>query len=410
LRGPQPAATSWWSDALSDPWRDPEAPVVVVRTPPSDGPPPLEDLSAGKPAGRAGLGLVLIVSIVSALLAGGLGGTLGYVFAAKGGALKSSGSLGSSGTAPLTQRAPTSVAALVKKVLPSVVTVSIRSGAGTSIGSGFVVSDEGYVITNNHVVFGGTGNPVIRFADSNVAQATIVGSDQESDISVLKIDKTGLSPTEVVPVELGDSDQVQVGDPVVAIGAPLALTSTVTEGIVSYLDRPIRSDEGGTARYYAAIQSDTAVNQGNSGGPLFDGSGKVVGINAVIGSLATTSEGAGNIGISFSIPIDQAKRVAQDIIESGKARRTVIGAAIDTTYEGAAGGSKLTSITTGGPAANAGLKEGDVILAINGSPIDESWQTIALVRKYAPGTVVQIDYMRGTTRAKASVTLVADSN
>src|SRR5207253_1590977 len=149
-----------------------------------------------------------------------------------------------------------------------------------------------------------------------------------------------------------------------------------------------RSDEGGTARYYAAIQHDAAVNQGNSGGPLFDGGGKVVGINSVIGSLSSSADGAGNIGISFSIPINQAKRIAQDIIETGKARRTVLGAGIDTTYSGASGGSRLNSVAPGGPAANAGLKDGDILLAINGAPLDESWDTIALIRKYAPGAVV----------------------
>ncbi len=137
---------------------------------------------------------------------------------------------------------------------------------------------------------------------------------------------------EVVPVEIGNSDQVQVGDPVLAIGAPLGLNSTVTYGIVSYIDRPIHTTEGGTARFYAAIQTDAAVNQGNSGGPLFDAAGRVVGINSVIGTLSSDQQSAGNVGLAFAIPINQAKRLAQEIIDTGKARRTVIGVEFDGSY------------------------------------------------------------------------------
>jgi putative serine protease PepD len=406
LRGPQPAATSWWSDALADPWRDPEAAVVVVKTPPSE-PPPLERLTEPNAAGRASLGLVLVVSIVTALLAGALGGTLGYVFASGGGGQLGTGQLG--GNAPLAQRPPESLAGLAKKALPSVVTISMRAGNATSLGSGFVVSPDGYVITNNHVVAGGTGKAVVRFSDGMVAEASVVGSEPEADVSVLKIDVAGLPADKLVPVELGDSEQVQVGDPVVAIGAPLGLTSTVTYGIVSYVDRPIRTSEGGLARYYAAIQTDAAVNQGNSGGPLFDAAGRVIGINSVIGTLSTDEQAGGNVGLAFAIPINQAKRHAQEIIETGKARRTVLGAEFDNTYRNPAGGGKIASAAANGPAANAGLKAGDVVLAINKRPIDEAWDVIALVRKYAPGSTIQVDYMRGTSRQTASVTLVADA-
>jgi putative serine protease PepD len=298
---------------------------------------------------------------------------------------------------------------VAKKALPSVVTISMRAGAGTSLGSGFIVSPDGYVITNNHVVAGGTGKAVIRFNDGVVADASVVGSEPEADISVLKIDTTGVSNDELVPVEFGDSEQVQVGDPVLAVGSPLGLTSTVTYGIVSYVDRPIRTSEGGLARYYAAIQTDAAVNQGNSGGPLFDAAGRVIGINSVIGTLSSDEQSAGNVGLAFAIPINQAKRHAQEIIETGKARRTVMGAEFDTTYRNLAGGGKLSTVSAGGPAANAGLKAGDVVMAINKRPIDEAWDVIALVRKYAPGTTVQVDYLRGSSRQTASVTLVADA-
>jgi putative serine protease PepD len=407
LRGPQPAANSWWSDALADPWRDPESPVVVVKTPASD-PPALEKPMPSGQGARLSLGLVLIVSIVTALLAGALGGTLGYVFASGGGGAIAGPQLGAN--APLAQRPPDSVAGLAKKVLPSVVTISVRSGDGAAIGSGFVVSPDGYVITNNHVVEGATGDAVVRFSDGQVATASVVGSDTEADVSVIKIDKSGLPDNEIVPVEIGNSDQVQVGDPVLAIGAPLGLSSTVTFGIVSYIDRPIHTSEGGTARYYAAIQTDAAVNQGNSGGPLFDAAGRVVGINSVIGTLSTDQQSAGNVGLAFAIPINQAKRLAQEIIDTGKARRTVIGVSFDASFASPRGGARVSAVTAGGPAANAGLKVGDVILAVNKRPVDEGSDATALVRKYAPGEMVQIDFLRGSSRQTVSVTLAADAN
>jgi putative serine protease PepD len=405
---PQPAPNSWWSDALADPWRDPDAPVVVVKTP-ADEAPELEKPPPPSPGPRVGIGLVLVVSIVTALLAGALGGTLGYVFAVGGGgaAVVGGGQVG--GNAPLNNRPPESLAALAKKVLPSVVTISMRVGNGMSLGSGFVVSPDGHVITNNHVVEGGAGAATVRFSDAAVATASVVGSDPESDIAVLKIDTNGLPDGKIVPVEFGNSDQVQVGDPVVAVGAPLGLTSTLTYGVVSYLDRPIRTSEGGTARYYSAIQTDAAVNQGNSGGPLFDGAGRVIGINSVIGTLSEDQASAGNVGLAFAIPINHARRIATDIVNTGKARRTVMGVQVDGSYQNPLGGARLSTVEPGGPADAGGLKSGDVVMALNGKPIEEAWDLTALVRKYAPGDTVEIQYLRGTARAKASVTLVADA-
>jgi putative serine protease PepD len=355
-----------------------------------------------RPAGaRAGIGMVLVVSVVTALLAGALGGTLGYIFAGGGSSLGTP--LG--GDPQLAQRAPDSVAGLAKKVLPSVVTVRIRAGGGASLGSGFIASDDGYVITNQHVVAGGSGGAFVTFNDGNVVEAKVVGTDPESDVAVLKVDQKGLPAA-----EFGDSDAVQVGDPVIAIGAPLGLSSTVTLGIVSAVDRPIQTNNnGGSPRYYAAIQTDAAVNQGNSGGPLFDAAGRVIGINSVIGSLSQDRENAGNVGLAFAIPINHAKRVAQDIIATGKARRTVIGATFDNTYRNVAGGARIQSVDQNGPAAAAGLRAGDVILRIGGRSIEEAADVVALVRKYAPGANVAVDYQRNGSKAQATVTLVADA-
>lgn len=397
----------WWSDALRDPWRDPYAPAAVVTTvvPQAPALEPVPVTQPGTATGGTRLRTVVLISVISAVLAGSLGGTLGFVFAARGGygshvALGA----GNSSPGPLAQRPPDTFAALAKKVLPTVVTLRARVGSATSTGSGFIVSADGYAITNSHVVTGSTGNIQVSFSDASTASATVVGNDIESDLAVVKIDKSGLPP-----VEFGDSDSVQVGDQVMAVGSPLGLTNTVTFGFVSALDRAIRTDDegGGKARYYSAIQTDAAVNQGNSGGPLFDVSGRVIGINSVIGTPSQDQEHAGNVGIAFSIPINQARRVAQEIIETGKARRTVIGANLDTGYKGE--GAKLSSVEQGGPAAAAGLRSGDIVVKVGAGVVEESWGLIALVRRYPPGAAVGIEFIRDGGHRTVQVTLTADA-
>jgi putative serine protease PepD len=398
---------AWWSDALRDPWRDPAAPAAVVVHPPADVP-PTEPVPAtqGQP-GRRSLGLVFLVALVTALLAGGLGGTLGFVFAERSGAVGNHVVLGGNGTAgpnPASlQRPPDSLAAVVRKVLPSVVTVRSPTSGGISIGSGFVVTSDGYVITNDHVVEGNSGNLSVILNDASVVSATLVGSDPESDVAVLKANRSGLPP-----VQFGDSDRVVVGDPVLAFGSPLALANTVTYGIVSALDRPLSATEpNGPTRFYAGIQTDAAINHGNSGGPLVDAAGRVIGVNALIRPADDTQDG-GNIGLAFAIPVNQAKRIAQEIIDTGHARRTVIGAQLSASYQNPNGGVEITTVTPGGPAANAGLQAGDIVLKLQGAPLSDSTDLIALVRKYPPGTSVTVAYQRNGASRTAQVTLGAD--
>lgn len=400
------AGSPWWSDALTDPWRDPYAPsaVVVPTAPVSTGPQPEPVVDPDAP--RRSIVPILMVCLVTALLAGGLGGTLGFVFATRSGVGGSGTQLGGPTLAApsAAQRAPDSLAGVAKQVLPSVVTVRVTG----AIGSGFVISPDGYVVTNDHVVEGANGTVSVSFSDGSSSSATVVGRDPESDIAVIKVAKKNLTA-----VQLGDSDSIAVGDPVLAFGSPLALVNTVTSGIVSALDRTIQAgDPGGTVRYYAAIQTDAAVNQGNSGGPLVDAAGRVVGVNSVIRSVGGSDTEAGNIGLAFAIPINQAKRVATDIIDHGKARRTVIGAEVATsgaTGSTGSGGAKLRSVEQAGPAATAGLKAGDVVTKINGHVLEDGTDLIALVRKYAPDSVVAVEYRRGTRIQTASVTLAADA-
>ncbi|MEH1124499.1 S1C family serine protease [Micromonospora sp. CPCC 206061] len=400
------AGSPWWSDALADPWRDPYAPAaVVVRPPdaPATAPEPVTDPDGASPRGMLP---VVLIAVFAALLAGSLGGALGYAFAVRGG-VDGGTVLGSTDNeAPaVAQRPPDSLAGVAERVSPSVVTVRAPAAGGLSVGSGFVATEDGYVITNDHVVEGTSGPATIVFSDGSTATGSVVGHDAESDIAVIKVSRPNL-----VPVQFGDSDAIAVGDPVLAFGSPLALANTVTSGIVSALDRTIQSGEpGGQVRYYAAIQTDAAVNQGNSGGPLVDGAGRVVGVNSVIKSLAADEEEAGNIGLAFAIPINQAKRVAQDIIDTGKARRTVIGATVAEATRAPGGGVRLAAIDAGGPAAAGGLKVGDVLTRLDGRPLEQGTDLIALVRKYAPGSVVTVEYRRGSAKQTASVTLAADA-
>jgi putative serine protease PepD len=395
----------WWSDALNDPWRSADAEAVVMSRAPAVPPPPDPRLELEPPGSRRRTGVLLAVVAVTGLLAGALGGGIGYVAATSArpaGAVLGAGPRGAE--APPT-RTTGSVPAIVARVMPSVVTVEGVGAQGESLGSGFLLTADGYVLTNEHVVAEVPDRSVVvTFADATSLPARVVGRDPESDLAVVKVDKRGLRP-----VTLGDSDAVAVGDSVLAIGSPLALTGTVTEGIVSALDRTIEThDVGGVERYYAAIQTDAAVNRGNSGGPLFDLAGRVIGINSVIKSLSTDGQEAGNIGIAFAIPINQAARVASQIIDSGHARRTVIGAQVDKS-DGPDGGVRLTRVDSGGPADSAGLRPGDVVLRLGSHPIVEPYDLIALVRRYDPGTVVTLVYRRDGATRTASVTLVADA-
>jgi putative serine protease PepD len=393
-----PPPSHWWSDALNDPWRDPHTPVVLSRPVAAPTPPELAEPASAK---RSWL-LMGVVGVVSALLAGLLGAAVGVkVTSGQGTPVRAM--LG----APAVPRpAPDSLAGVASMVLPSVVTVRMAVDGGTALGSGFIVSTDGHVITNDHVVAGGNGMATVIFDDGSTGQAEVVGTDPESDVAVLKV----LRPAGLTVARLGDSDYVSVGDQVVAIGSPLALMGTVTAGIVSAVDRPIATGTGNDdMRYYAAIQTDAAVNHGNSGGPLVDAAGQVIGINAVIKSVAGDEASAGNIGLAFAIPINHAQRVATEIIQSGRARRTVIGAELEDSHRGGpVGGVRLRQVVAAGPAAIAGLATGDVVTTYAGRPLSEPADLIALVRKTAPGDSVEVTYKRGPTSHNVLVTLAAD--
>lgn len=401
----------WWTDGHRDPWRDPQTETEVVLPEPPTGAasPPLEPVPHPETTGGAGswsraAPTILVTALIVGLVAGGLGGTLGYRFGAHDDVTLGTGA----GTAPAAraERPPDSLAGVADEVLPSVVTVRADGQIGTNIGSGFVASPDGHVITNDHVVGETGGTPTVTFHDGERERATLVGRHPESDIAVLQVDRDS-----VPPATLGEPDAVAVGDPVLAFGSPLALANTVTSGIVSAVDRPLRAGRPGEqARYYAAIQTDAAVNQGNSGGPLVDAAGRVVGVNSVIKSVAASADEAANIGLAFAIPIGHATRIAEEIIDRGEARRTVIGVKVDRAASNAEDGVHAAAVPPGGPAHEAGIRAGDVLLQLDDRPLDDPEDLVALVRKHPPGATVQLSYRRGGAEHTAQATLAADGS
>jgi putative serine protease PepD len=325
-----------------------------------------------------------------------------------GAGLTSPGTVLPQSDANLSAPAAGSIAAVAKAVTPTVVQIEERDGrGGGGTGTGFVLRGDGYILTNNHVVAGAanSGTLNVRFPDGRSAVAKIVGRDTSYDLAVLKVDATGLTVS-----TLGNSDSVQVGDTAIAIGSPLGLASTVTSGIISALNRPVTAGGSGDNSFINAIQTDAAINPGNSGGPLVDAQGRVIGVNSAIASLgqSSTSAQSGSIGLGFAIPINQAKRVAEEIISTGKSTHPVIGVQVDLTYTGS--GASLRSITPGGPAEAAGLKAGDVILSVDGRSVADSTELIVAIRSHAPGETVTLGVKDGTGSRDVKLTLGSDTS
>ncbi|MBC7463742.1 MAG: trypsin-like peptidase domain-containing protein [Actinobacteria bacterium] len=308
------------------------------------------------------------------------------------------------------ERAPDSVAGIAKRVLPSVVSISTESANGGGTGSGFIIDSNGYILTNNHVVADAVSGGRIRVSlnDGRTIGAKIIGRDSSYDLAVLKIAATNLPA-----LQFGDSDKIQVGDTVIAIGSPLGLAGTVTSGIISAKDRAVTA--GGTEgenSFINALQTDAAINPGNSGGPLVDATGAVIGVNSAIASLgASYGSQSGSIGLGFAIPINQARKTANQLIKTGKSTYPIIGIAIDTSYTGI--GTKIaestTAITKGGPADIGGLKAGDIITNFNGKAISNSDELIVAVRAKSVGDKVSLEFERNGKSLQTEVTLVAAS-
>lgn len=339
--------------------------------------------------------------VVLALVAGLLGGILGGD-ATKG--LISSGVNLVSSTSTI-ERSPDSVAGLAARVLPSVVSIETTTSKGGATGSGFVIDANGYLLTNNHVVANAQSIKVM-LNDGSEYPARILGRDESYDLAVLKIEATGLKA-----LQFGDSEKVQVGDPVIAIGSPLGLSGTVTQGIISAKDRPVTAgDSNSSTSFISALQTDAAINPGNSGGPLVDATGAVIGVNSAIASLGTSlGSQSGSIGLGFAIPINQARKTADQLIKNGKATYPVIGVAVDMNFtgDGALIAKSASAILAGGPAAKAGLRAGDLITAIDGLKIHSPEELIVEIRTHNVGDKITISYIRGKQSGTAKLILIA---
>jgi putative serine protease PepD len=284
-------------------------------------------------------------------------------------------------------------------VLPG--TVMIQAGSGT--GSGFIFDGSGHIMTNNHVIAAADGERLrVVLANGRRLNAKVLGRSKSYDLAVLQVKPAGLKP-----LQIGDSDSPRVGEPVLAVGSPLGLPGTVTSGIVSARNRPVvvRQTESADAQiaYIDAIQTDAPINPGNSGGPLIDSSARVIGVNSAILSLGTSRGQVGSIGLGFAIPINQAVEIGQLLIKNGKATYPVIGANVEEARGDQ--GVVLTSVVGGGPAADAGLREGDVITKIDGKRVNTVEELIVTIRTHRPRETVVLEYERGKAPRQARIVL-----
>jgi putative serine protease PepD len=335
----------------------------------------------------------------------------------------SSSSPAGSGPGPVAQAAgqPVDWTAVAKAVEPSVVAISVSSQFGGAEGSGVILDTKGHVLTNNHVAAGGqNGQLSVTLNDGRTYDATIVGTDPSTDLAVLQMK----GADNLTPATLGDSDAVDVGEPVMAVGNPLGLAGTVTTGIVSALDRPVTTsnqDGNGPASSSAgpvvtnAIQTDAAVNPGNSGGALVDSSGKVIGVPSSIASLGSSFEGqSGSIGLGFSIPINEAKSIADQLIANGKAEHPLLGVTLKdgSVKDGNATRSAaiVAEVSNGTPAATAGLRSDDAIIKVDDELVNGSESLVAQIRERNVGSRVSLTIMRGGKEQTVQVTLASRSS
>ena len=359
-------------------------------------------------------GLRTASAVLAAALLGGLvGGELvSLTDDDGGGGLTDQGaSLAAPPTVQSPARAPESVAGIAQRVLRSTVSITVRTTSGGGSGSGVVLRDDGYVLTNNHVVEAGQGGRItvtVNGSEGRELPAQIVGLDPETDLAVLKVQGGG----PLVPATLGRSTGLVVGDPVVAIGSPLGLNGTVTTGIISALNRTVNvpaSDGRPSTPLLNAIQTDAAINPGNSGGALVDASGAVIGINSAIATLGGSSAGdsGGSIGVGFSIPVDEARSVAEEIIKTGKATHPAIGveAGNEVSDDGRKAGARLTRIAPGGAASQGGLQVGDVIDRVNDTAVASVDELILALRQSRVGDRVTLTYVRDGRTATTEVVL-----
>ena len=372
LAGPPPLGTG--APGQAPPYWRPEGPPPGYGTAPAPAVLP-----------RPGRGRLVAAAIALVLVAGGAGGAVGWALSETDGGTTNVQSVSMDAGTGMTYTE------IVAKVRPSVVTIVTDLAEG----SGVIYSEDGYIVTNNHVVEGASSVEV-RFSDGGTAEAEIVATDATQDLGVLKVD----GEDDLTPIDFGDSDSLQVGDATVAIGSPLGLEGTVTTGIVSALDRTMSlgGEQQGAARTLSGlIQTDAAINSGNSGGALVDGEGELIGINTAI-----VTPSSGNVGLGFAIPSNTVQDVVQQLIENGSVEQGFLGVSVaDIQGDGA----MVVEVEPDSPAAEAGLEAGDVIVSIDGTAVSGASEVAAIVQSTPSGTQIAIEYIRNDEQRTAQATL-----
>ncbi len=381
-------------------------------------------------SGRRRVAELSAVAVLAAVLS--TGGTLAAVRLADDGASTSGAGTSSTQLGRGTDQGPVQQAdasapnwtATAGAVSPSVVAITAELAQGTAQGSGVIIDGSGHVVTNNHVV-SGAQKLQVTLTDGRTFSAQVRGTDPSTDLAVITIDKAS---SDLTPIAMGDSEALKVGDPVMAVGNPLGLAGTVTTGIVSALNRPVTTkaetqqqnpfNNGGFQQQQQAepvvtnaIQTSAAINPGNSGGALVDASGRLVGINSSIAALGSSGGQSGSIGIGFAIPVAEVQSIAKQLIDTGSAQHAYLGV---TPQSGSASdgsstraGAEITSVGAGTPAEKAGIRKGDVIVAVNGDPVDSAESLVGYIREQSVGSTVKLTVLRGGARQELQATLVA---
>ena len=363
---------------------------------------------------KSGMASHVVTAVVAALVSGALCLGVGFTAITNGWVhVPTSSSLSdvksnTSGSGSAKAKSGTAVdwAAVAKEVSDSVVAIDVATSDGEAKGSGVVISDKGYIATNNHVI-SGAQQIQVTLASGAVYSAKVVGTDTTTDLAVIKLDNP---PSDLKVAEFADSDNLAVGEAVMAIGNPLGYDDTATTGIVSALNRPVTvTDDDNNAIVTNAVQIDAAINPGNSGGPTFNAAGQVIGINSSIASTASSSGTAGSIGIGFAIPSNLVKRVTNEIIDNGSVKHVVLGITIKSSSVEADGVTRgcaqVQAVTDGGPASKAGVKAGDSIVAFNGKAVNNNYSLLGYVRASAMGDKVKLTVVRGGNTMDLEVTL-----
>ena len=363
---------------------------------------------------KSGMTSHVVTAVVAALVSGALCLGVGFTAITNGWVhVPTSSSLSdvksnTSGSGSAKAKSGTAVdwTAVAKEVSDSVVAIDVATSDGEAKGSGVVISDKGYIATNNHVI-SGAQQIQVTLASGAVYSAKVVGTDTTTDLAVIKLDNP---PSDLKVAEFADSDNLAVGEAVMAIGNPLGYDDTATTGIVSALNRPVTvTDDDNNAIVTNAVQIDAAINPGNSGGPTFNAAGQVIGINSSIASTASSSGAAGSIGIGFAIPSNLVKRVANEIIDNGSVKHVVLGITIKSSSVEADGVTRgcaqVQAVTDGGPASKAGVKAGDSIVAFNGKAVNNNYSLLGYVRASAMGDKVKLTVVRGGNTMDLEVTL-----